>query len=203
MVSAAASTTTSFSLPTKILFNKDGISLFATALPTSDEGGNEGNVAAAGNDDGPDDDQHEGIILTLTLRRCHEKNVINPTMISLLIQALDTIDSNPMLANTNNKSMIITGLSLDENDNEPSLSKFFSNGLDLEWMLRANDNDNSGKDGKESFRSMELGARKEPKSNPTSTLIESFNSLVLARILTLPFRTVAAINGHCIGGYGF
>ena len=40
---------------------------------------------------------------------------------------------------------------------------------------------------------------KGEEDNAVSELIESFNSDVLARILTLPLRTVAAINGHCIG----
>ncbi|KAL7541718.1 hypothetical protein ACHAXR_011152, partial [Thalassiosira sp. AJA248-18] len=95
---------------------------------------------------------------------------------SLLVQALDTIDSHPILTNTNNKALIITGIPLDENNELPS--KFFCNGLDLQWFTRAGG---------------------QEKSNPASKLIESFNSLVLARILTLPLRTIAAINGHCIG----
>ena len=146
------------------LFNKDGVSLFATILsPTNNS-----------------DDDHEGIILTLSLLRQHEKNVVNPTLISLLIEALDVIDTHPLLVNTNNKALIITGLSFDDNFKpQTNTSKFFSNGLDLQWMLQANNN----------------GTTK----SPTSTLIESYNSQVLARILTLPFTTIAAINGHCIG----
>ena len=151
---------------TKTLFNKDGIRVLANTLasPTDDEG---------------------GIVITLALNRHHEKNVINPNMISLLIEALDTIDTHPMLANTNNKALIITGLSMAEK-NEVA-AKFFCNGLDLEWMLRANNNDDS------------TGQPAKEKGNPTSRMIERFTSEVLARILTLPYRTVAAINGHCIG----
>jgi len=160
------------SRPPKILFNKDGVSLFATTLPTS-------SAAAPGSDDANDD--HNGIILTLTLHRHAEKNVINPTMISLLLQALDIIDSHPMLVNTHNKALILTGITLDEN--EPA-SKFFSNGLDLEWMLHSNNN---------------AGVKVDVKNPSTSQMIERFNSQILARILTLPFRTIAAINGHCIG----
>lgn len=166
--------------PAKSLFEKDGVSLLATILPVAAGEGSNDNTA-------DDDNENDGIILTLTLHRHHEKNVINPTMISLLVEALDTIESHPLSANTNNKALIITGLSLDEN--EPT-SKFFSNGLDLQWMLRAND-DNPGATNHEIFE--------KAKSDPKSAMIESFNSLVLARILTLPFRTVAAINGHCIG----
>ena len=143
------------------LFDKDGVSLFATILsPTNSDS----------------DDDHDGIILTLSLHRQHEKNVVNPTLILLLIEALDTIDTHALLVNTNNKSLIITGLAFDNNYIPQSkISKFFSNGLDLQWMLQAN------------------------TKSPTSTLIESYNSQVLARILTLPFTTIAAINGHCIG----
>jgi len=145
------------------LFDKDGVSLFATILSPNNSNS---------------DDDHEGIILTLSIHRQHEKNVVNPTLISLLIEALDMIDTHPLLVNTNNKSLIITGLAFDTNY-IPQSSKFFSNGLDLQWMLQANSN----------------GTTK----SPSSTLIESYNSQVLARILTLPFTTVAAINGHCIG----
>ena len=143
------------------LFDKDGVSLFATILsPTTNNNS---------------DDDH-GIILTLSLSRQHEKNVVNPTLISLLIQALDIIDTHPLLVNTNNKSLIITGLVFDDNFKpQTKTTKFFSNGLDLEWMLQA---------------------KGTSTKSPTSTLIESYNSQVLARILTLPFTTIAAINGH-------
>ena len=144
----------------KTLFDKDGITLF---------------VNGGDKTDGDD----SGIIITLSIHRQDSKNVINPTMISLLIEALDIIDSHPMLANTNNKALIITGLSFnDKYEPQISASKFFSNGLDLQWMVSA---DNSKGD------------------DPTSKLIESFNSQVLARILVLPYPTIAAINGHCIG----
>ena len=162
---------------TKTLFSKDGISLYATTLSSSVDAGS-------------DDDDNDGIILTLALNRQQEKNVVNPTLISLLIEALDTIDTHPMLVNTNNKSLIITGLSL-EDDGEKKVSKFFSNGLDLEWMLRANNTTTSNGN--------QDGASQQIKSNPTSQMIESFNAQVLARVLTLPMRTIAAINGHCIG----
>jgi len=154
------SNNTSLQRHNQTLFDKDGVSLFATILsPTNNS-----------------DDDHNGIILTLSLHRQHEKNVVNPTLISLLIEALDTIDTHPLLVNTNNKALIITGLSFDDNNTpQTKTSKFFSNGLDLQWMLQA-----KGK-------------------SPSSTLIESYNSQVLARILTLPFTTIAAINGHCIG----
>ena len=102
-------------------------------------------------------------------------------MISLLLHDLDIIDSHPMLVNANNKALIMTGITLDEN--EPA-SKSFSNGLDLEWMLHSNNNSST----------------KVDDNNPSnSQMVESFNSKILARILTLPFHTIVAINGHCIG----
>jgi enoyl-CoA hydratase/carnithine racemase len=52
--------------------------------------------------------------------------------------------------------------------------KFFSNGLDLQWFASA-------------------------PSSSRPVMIEQFCSLILARILTLPMRTIAAIQGHCIG----
>lgn len=159
----------------RTLFSKDGVSLLASAAGSVD-GGN----------DHHDDGDGGGIILTLAMNRRHEKNVVNPTMISLLTQALDVVDSHPALADTNDKALVITGLSLN-GDSSARNDKFFSNGLDLEWMLRAGNKKTSVADGGTSG------------SDPVSSMIESFNSLVLARILTLPFRTVAAINGHCIG----
>lgn len=148
------------------LFEKDGVSLRAAAPSSSSDGG-------------------EGVILTLALHRHAEKNVVNPTMISALVGALDAIDSHPTSADTHNKALIITGLPFDD---EGPPSKFFSNGLDLEWMLKANNSNTD--DGATSAKE---------QGDSTSKMIESFNSLVLARVLTLPFRTIAAINGHCIG----
>jgi enoyl-CoA hydratase/carnithine racemase len=140
----------------------------------------------------------DGIILTLALNRHDEKNVVNPSMVSSLVAALDVIDGHPECARTNNKALIITGLVLDDDGgttvvDEPA-SKFFSNGLDLEWMMRANA-ETGGKGEEDS----DGGGSGSGSGNAVSELIESFNSDVLARILTLPLRTVAAINGHCIG----
>lgn len=174
-----------FTQQAQTLFDEDGIIVTATDLSKQPEA------------------ENEGIVVTLFLHRHNEKNVINPTMISLLINALDTIDNHPMLADTHNKSLIITGVSL-----EGGKDKFFSNGLDLKWMLNSGDsnpaNDFStelGGDGKSTANSdiaIEK-ARENVSSNPTSQMVESFCSDVLARILVLPFRTIAAINGHCIG----
>ena len=185
------------------LFNKDGISLFATILPSTDND-DEDQVDDNDGASSPPHQNHDGIILTLTLNRQQSKNVINPTMISLLIQALDVIDTHPMLVHTNNKALIVTGLSLNDDDHEDckhhvhdkqtqalnnkstTAAKFFSNGLDLEWMLQAGNKNSSNNNNKKT-------------TDPTSQLIESFNSQILARLLILPFRTIAAINGHCIG----
>ena len=68
------------------LFNKDGISLFATILPSTD---NDDEDQVDDNDGAsPPHQNHDGIILTLALNRQQSKNVINPTMISLLIQVI-------------------------------------------------------------------------------------------------------------------
>mmetsp|Transcript_17361 Transcript_17361/g.35977 ORF Transcript_17361/g.35977 Transcript_17361/m.35977 type:complete len:317 (+) Transcript_17361:79-1029(+) len=145
----------------------------------------------------------EGIVVTLFLHRHNEKNVINPTMISLLIDALDTIDTHPMLADTHNKALIVTGVSL-----EGGNDKFFSNGLDLEWMLNSGDSNPGNGSNTELGSDEEITAnsdvaidkaRENISSNTTSQMVESFCSNVLARILVLPFLTIAAINGHCIG----
>ena len=183
------------------LFNKDGISLFATILPSTDND-DEDQVDDNDGASSPPHQNHDGIILTLTLNRQQSKNVINPTMISLLIQALDVIDTHPMLVHTNNKALIVTGSSLNDHDDckhphdkkqtqqknkSTTAAKFFSNGLDLEWMLQAGNNSSSSNN------------NNKKTTDPTSQLIESFNSQILARLLILPFRTIAAINGHCIG----
>lgn len=149
----------------KTLFDRDGITVTATIIA----------------DDLPavvsktSDVEHEGIILTLYLHRHSEKNVINPTTIDLLVQALDVIEKHELCTSTNNKSLIITGLPANTNGEKAAQhGKFFSNGLDLQWFTSA-----------------------PPSSRPL--MIENFCSKVLARILTLPMRTVAAIQGHCIG----
>ena len=197
------------------LFNNGGISLFATTVvasssttttfaraanaPGGDEGGvddgnDDGNANANDDDDGVDDDRREyGIVLTLAMNRHAEKNVVNPDMVHHLISALDAIDCHPVSAGTNNKALVITGLDMpshgEDGDRDGPSSKFFSNGLDLEWMMRSNAPSSSSA----------CGGGGGTSGDAVSELIESFNRDVLARVLTLPFRTVAAINGHCIG----
>ena len=158
----------------RTLFSKDGISVVASSSSSPS--------SSSANGGG-------GLIITLFLNRHIEKNVINPTMVSLLIEALDCIDSHPLLSSgTASKALIITGLNLDADGAvSEATSKFFGNGLDLQWMLD-NDSNNDNKDGSGSKTTMS-----------TSETIELYNSNILARILTLPYRTVAAINGHCIG----
>jgi enoyl-CoA hydratase/carnithine racemase len=175
------------------LFNRDGVSLTATILPSPTND-------ADHDDDIVDDDTADlNIILTISLHRHDEKNVINPHMISLLHESLGVIDSHPLVANTCNKALIITGLSsLDGNHDNDSSSKFFSNGLDLQWMLHAA-NSNSDDNSNDVSSSESSKSDNSTNSNHISKMIESFNAQVLARILTLPFRTIAAINGHCIG----
>ncbi len=153
--------------------NKDGVSLTVTILSSP-----------------PNDD--DVTILTIALNRHDEKNVINPGMIFLLTQALDIIEAHPLVKNTYNKALIITGSSsLDGSDS----SKFFSNGLDLQWMLHAANTDNDNMSSSKSSN----GDNGTNSINHVSKMIEAFNGQVLARILILPFRTIAAINGHCIG----
>ena len=139
------------------LFSRDGVHLYATDV---EEGG--------------------GTVLTLALNRHDEKNVINPAHTSAIVAALDVADAHPRLADTNDKAMIVTGLSFDDDDASSTSSgprspppKFFCNGLDLDWMMKNGDS--------------------------VPTMIETFCSDVLARILVLPYPTVAALNGHAIG----
>lgn len=103
-----------------------------------------------------------GIILTtdsggiLTLLIDRGPNVFNPSLVKSLSEAIEKVE-----AASHPKALVVRGA-----------GKFFSNGLDLDWMME----------------------------NPTGTgkMIESVWRL-LARILVLDCRTVAAINGHAFG----
>jgi len=86
-------------------------------------------------------------------------NVFNPFIVSSISSAIDIVEEA-----LHPKSLVITG---------GTTNKFFSNGLDTEWMLH------------------------HPKE--TSPMIESLWKL-LARVLVMDCRTVAAINGHGFGG---
>jgi hypothetical protein len=85
------------------------------------------------------------------------ENRFNPTLIQDLSDAIATVE-----AADHPKALIITGQ-----------GKFFSNGLDVDWMA------------------------KNPKETPS--MIEGVWRL-LGRILVMDCRTVAAINGHAFGG---
>ena len=113
----------------------------------------------------------DGIVLTrhpstgifiLYLNR--DKNVFDPTLVSALSSAIECVEKA-----AHPKALVVTGL---EYKQQGSNSKFFSNGLSLDYML----------------------------TNPAGTapMIESVWRL-LARLLVLDCRTVAAINGHAFG----
>lgn len=93
-------------------------------------------------------------VLTLSIDR--GPNVFNPSLVKSLSEAIDKVE-----AASHPKALVVRGS-----------GKFFSNGLDLDWMM----------------------------ANPTGTgaMIESVWRL-LARILVLDCRTVAAVNGHAFG----
>eukprot|EP00320_Phaeocystis_rex_P020534 CAMPEP_0119074626 /NCGR_PEP_ID=MMETSP1178-20130426/72234_1 /TAXON_ID=33656 /ORGANISM="unid sp, Strain CCMP2000" /LENGTH=165 /DNA_ID=CAMNT_0007056795 /DNA_START=12 /DNA_END=505 /DNA_ORIENTATION=- len=104
----------------------------------------------------------DGVTLTdfedglLTLRLDRGENVVNPPMVSALERSISCVE-----AAEHPKSLVILGG-----------PKFFSNGLDVTWMMN--------------------------NSSDTSSMIESFYR-VLARLLVLDCRTVAAISGHAYG----
>ena len=94
----------------------------------------------------------------ITLRMVDGENRINPTFLSSVNGALDHVEASdgPVVA-------VLTGE-----------GKFFSNGLDLEWMGSA----------------------------PEGAPLEVVNGLqaLYARMLTLPFPLIAAVNGHAFAG---
>lgn len=96
----------------------------------------------------------ESGIFTLSLDR--KENVVNPDFVRALSFCIDIVERAP-----HPKALVIIGR-----------GKFFSNGLDLAFMLS------------------------QPRG--TAPLIESFWR-VLGRILVLDCRAVAAINGHAFG----
>ena len=88
------------------------------------------------------------------LRMTTEEGRFNPAMISAINTALDEVE-----ASSSPAAVVLTGD-----------GKFFSNGLDLEWMSSAPDKDADG-------------------------LLHSVHEL-FARVLVFPTPTVAAVNGH-------
>ena len=93
----------------------------------------------------------------LTLRLNRGPNVINPEMVQLLGKALSRVEEAP-----HPKALVVTGT-----------GKFFSNGLDLEFLQASTD------------------------SQKGRTIVDFWE--VLARLLVMDCRTVAAINGHGFG----
>lgn len=106
-------------------------------------------------------DDGDGVTVTaapsgvLTLRVDRGSNVFNPSLNSALSAALDVVEQRE-----HPKALVVTGV-----------GKFFSNGLDLEF-LGSNDD--------------------------ASSMIEGVWR-VLARLLVMDCRTVAAVNGHAFG----
>jgi len=120
----------------------------------------------------------DGIVLTrdastgvfvLYLNRFPAKNVFDPTLIAAVSSAVGRVEGA-----AHPKALVVTGLQCegDGDDKKKPAHKFFSNGLSLDYMLAHPDD--------------------------TATMIESAWRL-LARILVLDCRTVAAINGHAFG----
>ena len=123
-------------------------------------------------DDGISVAQHVNQVLVLTLDR--GPNVVNPSLTKSLHQALDCIDQEV----AHPKALVIT-----------AKGKFFSNGLDLEYMMQDSTASKSSSTTKDQMMDM---------LNRNGKMIESFWRL-LARILVMDCRTVAAINGHAFG----
>ncbi len=97
--------------------------------------------------------ERDGDVVVLTMQR--EENRFNPEHLGELEGALDEIE-----AMDGHPAAVVAGE-----------GKFFSNGLDLDWM--------GGAEPAEAMAMVERTMR------------------LLARILTAPFGVVAAINGHC------
>ena len=100
-----------------------------------------------------------GDVFVLTM--ADGENRFNPTSIAALHGALDDVES--AAASGEQVALVTTGT-----------GKFFSNGIDLEWMFAQQD------DGIRSFMTAMLG--------------------LWARVLALPVPTVAAVNGHAFAG---
>ena len=106
---------------------------------------------------------HDGVRLTaapsgvLTLSLERQENVVNPSMVNALDAALTVVEQRE-----HPKALIVTS----------SGAKFFSNGLDVNWMAG--------------------------HPNEAFSMMEAFWK-VLARCLPLNCHTVAAINGHAFG----
>ena len=93
------------------------------------------------------------------------ENRFNPTSISRLDEAIDEVAA---IAATGDKVGLVT----------TGTGKFFSNGIDLDWMLGD-------------------AAQQDPEAVTTS-LAAMLD--VWARVMSLPIPTVAAVNGHAFAG---
>jgi enoyl-CoA hydratase/carnithine racemase len=102
--------------------------------------------------------ERDGDIHILHLRG--GENRINPDFLAAMNAALDSVESSEGAA-----ALVTTGA-----------GKFFSNGLDLDWM---------GGEGRER----------------AGEVLAGLNAL-FARLLTFPMATVAAVNGHAFAGGG-
>lgn len=101
-------------------------------------------------------DPGDGIFTMIMARN---ENRFNPDLVQDLSKALSHVE-----AADHPKALVITG---------GRGSKFFSNGLDIDWMMRSS-------------------------SDETERMIEGVWRL-LARVLVIDCRSVAAINGHAFG----
>jgi enoyl-CoA hydratase/carnithine racemase len=99
--------------------------------------------------------EHDGTVTVVRL--CSGENRFRPDSLGAIDAALDAVE-----ADQERGGLVLTGT-----------GKFFSNGLDLEWM-------GSAEDGRE-------------------TVLTGLHAL-LARLVTFPMVTVAAINGHAYAG---
>ncbi|MEI6447320.1 MAG: enoyl-CoA hydratase/isomerase family protein [Actinomycetes bacterium] len=95
------------------------------------------------------------------LRMVAEENRFNPTMLAAFTEALDQVEASDGPA-----AVVLTGE-----------GKFFSNGLDLDWMMA-----NAGEGG-------------------PSLVVNGLQALY-SRLLTFPTPTIAAVNGHAFAGGG-
>lgn len=103
--------------------------------------------------------ERTGDVFVLTMEE--GENRFDPTSLAGLNEAIDTVES---AATAGEQVALVT----------TGTGKFFSNGIDLEWMFGQED------DGIRAFMASMLG--------------------LWARVLALPVPTVAAINGHAFAG---
>ena len=103
--------------------------------------------------------QRDGDVFTLTMN--DGENRWNTTFVRALAEALDEVEA------SDGPAALVT---------RSASEKFFSNGLDLEW----------------------IGAEGEHRGGDRAVFGEEFMTL-MGRLITFPIPTVAAINGHAFG----